>query len=92
MKLNDLTGTVPGKVRIIGDQNTDIQDICIDSRKVKPGDLFVCTPGLRMDAHQFAPQAVESGAAALLVDHALDLDVPQVVVEDVRCALSYVAA
>lgn len=92
MKLNDLTGTIPGKVRIIGDQNTEISNICIDSRKVQPGDLFICTPGLRMDAHKFAPQAVESGAAALLVDHELDLNVPQVVVEDVRAATSYVAA
>ena len=92
MKLNDLTGTIPGEVRIIGDQDTDIQDICIDSRKVKPGDLFICTPGLRMDAHAFAPQAVQSGAAALLVERVLDLDVPQVVVEDVRLATSYVAA
>lgn len=92
MKLNVLTGTVPGKVRIIGDQNTEINNICIDSRRVKAGDLFICTPGLRMDAHKFAPQAVESGAAALLVDHELDLDVPQVVVENVRLAISYVAA
>ena len=92
MKLNVLTGTIPGKVRIIGDQNTEIHNICIDSRKVQPGDLFVCTPGLRMDAHKFAPQAVASGAVALMVDHELDLPVPQVVVEDVRCALSYAAA
>lgn len=92
MKLNVLTGTIPGKVRIIGDQNTEINNICIDSRKVQKGDLFICTPGLRMDAHKFAPQAVESGAAALLVDHELDLDVPQVVVEDVRLSISYVAA
>ena len=92
MKLNELTGTIPGKVRIIGNQDTEIQNICIDSRKAQPGDLFVCTPGLRMDAHDFAPQAVESGAAALIVDHELPMDVPQVVVEDVRKALSYVAA
>lgn len=92
MKLNDLIGTIPGEVRIIGDQNTEVLNLCIDSRKVAPGDLFICTPGLRMDAHQFAPQAVASGAVALLVDHELELDVPQVVVEDVRLATSYVAA
>ena len=62
MKLNVLTGSIPGQVRLVGDQNTEISNICIDSRKVQPGDLFICTPGLRMDAHKFAPQAVESGA------------------------------
>lgn len=92
MKLDILTGTIPGKIRIIGNRNTEINDICIDSRKVQQGDLFICTPGLRMDAHDFAPQAVKSGAVALLVDHELEIDVPQVVVEDVRLAVSYVAA
>ena len=92
MKLNELTGSVPGKVRIIGDQDIEIRNICGDSRKVQPGDLFICTPGLTMDAHKFAPQAVERGAVALLVDHPLDIDVPQAVVENVRLAQSYVAA
>ena len=92
MKLNLLTRTIPGKIRIIGNQDIEINNICIDSRKVQPGDLFICTPGLRMDAHDFAPQAVESGAVALLVERELDIDVPQVLVEDVRLAISYVAA
>ena len=92
MKLNALAGAIPGKVQIVGDQETEIGNICIDSRKVQPGDLFICTPGLQMDAHKFAPQAVEKGAAALLVTHHLELDVPQVIVENVRAALSYVAA
>ena len=92
MKLYELTGSIPGKLDIIGNRNVEISNVCIDSRKVQPGDLFVCTPGLRMDAHDFAPQAVESGAAALLVERVLPIDVPQVVVEDVRLAHSYVAA
>ena len=45
-----------------------------------------------MDAHEFAPQAIEKGAVALVVQRRLALDVPQVLVEDVRKALSYVAA
>ena len=92
MKLNVLTGTIPGKVSVIGNQDTEIKNICIDSRKVQQGDIFICTPGTRMDAHDFAPQAVAGGAVALMVDHVLDIDVPQVVVEDVRLALSYAAA
>ena len=92
MKLYELTGNIPGKFDIIGNKEVEILNVCIDSRKVQPGDLFVCTPGLRMDAHDFAPQAVQSGAAALLVERVLPIDVPQVVVEDVRKAHSYVAA
>lgn len=93
MKLNTLIGKVPGKVRTIGNiENVEISSICSDSRKVSPGALFFCTPGLRMDAHDFAPQAVEKGASALIVERELDVNVPQVIVEDVRCAISYIAA
>ncbi len=92
MKLNALIGAIPGKVQTFGDMDAEIASLCIDSRKAEPGALFFCTPGLRMDAHEFAPQAVEKGAVALVVQRRLALDVPQVLVEDVRKALSYVAA
>ena len=93
MKLSALIGAVPGKVEIIGSvEGVDIAALCNDSRRVTPGALFFCTPGVRMDAHQFAPQAVEKGAAALVVERVLDIDVPQVKVEDVRTAISYMAA
>lgn len=93
MKLSAMIERLPGRVATVGDiENTEIQALRIDSRKVAPGDLFFCTPGLRMDAHDFAPQAVEKGAAALVVTRRLDVDVPQVIVEDVREATSYMAA
>lgn len=91
MKLKALVATIPGKVRIIGNEETEILSLCSDSRQVKQGALFFCTPGLRMDAHDFAPQAVKSGAVALVVDHELPMNVPQVLVEDVRQAISHVA-
>ena len=93
MKLSALIGVVPGKVEIIGNvEGVDIAALCNDSRRVTPGSLFFCTPGVRMDAHDFAPQAVEKGASALVVERVLDVPVPQVVVEDVRIATSYIAA
>ena len=92
MKLKVLAASLPGKVRLIGDGEVQISSIFDDSRKVKPGALFACTPGLKVDGHNFAPQAVEKGAVALMVERELALPVPQVVVEDVRTALSYAAA
>jgi len=44
----------------------NIGGIVIDSRKVKPGDLFVCIEGLSFDGHDFIEQAVASGAAAVV--------------------------
>ncbi|HIS85665.1 MAG TPA: UDP-N-acetylmuramoyl-L-alanyl-D-glutamate--2,6-diaminopimelate ligase [Candidatus Faecivicinus avistercoris] len=92
MKLKALAGAIPGEVRIIGNEDTEILALCADSREVSPGALFFCTPGLRMDAHDFAPQAVKNGAVALVVERVLPIDVPQVVVEDVRMAISYAAS
>ncbi len=92
MKLKALIGKIPGKVSTKGNIDVDITELCVDSRRATPGALFFCTPGLHMDAHDFAPQAVEKGAVALVVERFLPLDVPQVMVEDVRVAVSYVAA
>ena len=92
MKLKNLIENIPGVVQTIGDMEVEIGQLCVDSRKSAPGALFFCTPGLHMDAHDFAPQAVKLGAVALVVERELPLDVPQVQVEDVRAAVSYIAA
>ena len=92
MKLKELIRDLPGLLEVRGDIEVDVDALCVDSRRVKPGTLFFCTPGTRRDAHEFAPQAVQKGAVALIVERQLDLDVPQVRVESVRRALSYIAA
>ncbi|MBQ6347553.1 MAG: UDP-N-acetylmuramoyl-L-alanyl-D-glutamate--2,6-diaminopimelate ligase [Clostridia bacterium] len=92
MKLKALIGRIPGEVSTKGNTDIEISELCVDSRRATPGALFFCTPGLHMDAHDFAPQVVEKGASALVVERFLPLDVPQVKVEDVRVAVSYVAS
>ncbi|MDO4547295.1 MAG: UDP-N-acetylmuramoyl-L-alanyl-D-glutamate--2,6-diaminopimelate ligase [Clostridia bacterium] len=92
MKLTKLAKAIPGPVTIVGYERNEVTSLCADSRKVQPGALFFCTPGQRNDAHDFAPQAVESGATALVVERRLPLDVPQIIVPDVRIAMSYIAA
>jgi UDP-N-acetylmuramoyl-L-alanyl-D-glutamate--2,6-diaminopimelate ligase len=69
----------------------DVSDLAYDARRVTPGALFVCVPGLKADGHDFAPQAVADGAAALIVERELDLPVPQLVVEDARTAMALAA-
>ncbi|MDQ4070900.1 MAG: UDP-N-acetylmuramoyl-L-alanyl-D-glutamate--2,6-diaminopimelate ligase, partial [Actinomycetota bacterium] len=59
---------------------------------VVPGTLFCCVPGARVDGHDFARPAVDAGATALLVQRFVDVDVPQVLVDDVRPAMARVAA
>ncbi len=60
-----------------------------DTRKLKPGQLFVALQGVR-DGHDFIPAALEKGAAAVLCTHC-DGDYPAIVVPDTRLALGDIA-
>jgi UDP-N-acetylmuramoyl-L-alanyl-D-glutamate--2,6-diaminopimelate ligase len=69
----------------------EIGDLAYDARAAGPGSLFFCVPGSRADGHDFASEAAANGAVALVVERPLDLDVPQLVVPDVRRAMPPVA-
>ena len=72
--------------------DVDINRIEYDSRRVVPGNLFVCVNGTFLDGHKFAESAVKNGAAALLVERELSFDVPQVIVPNTRIAMAEMAA
>ena len=65
--------------------------VTTDTRKITAGCLFVALKGERFDAHDFAGQAKENGAGALLVNRQLDIDLPQIVVKDTRLAFGSLA-
>ncbi len=80
------------EVDVRGANDDQITGVVHDSRLVAPGVLFCCLRGVNSDGHAFAAAAVEAGAVALLVDHALDIQVAQVVVPDTRVAMGPVSA
>jgi UDP-N-acetylmuramoyl-L-alanyl-D-glutamate--2,6-diaminopimelate ligase len=84
MTLRDLMGPDAPEVEISG--------LAYSSQSVTPGALFFCVRGFRSDGHDFAPGALERGAAALVTERRLDLGVPEVVVDDVRAAMGPAAA
>jgi len=84
MTLRDLMGNGAPEVEIAG--------LAYSSTSVSQGTLFFCVPGFKTDGHDFAPDAVERGAAALVCERPLGLGVPEVVVEDVRATMGPVAA
>ncbi|KAF9119523.1 hypothetical protein BGX30_003796 [Mortierella sp. GBA39] len=90
MKLNELASALT-TAQIIGDGDITITNIQVDSRKVAPGDLFICLPGHTVDGHDYAGQAAEQGAVALVVERKLDIDLPQIVVKDCRFAMAVLA-
>jgi len=87
-----VTDAGPIGAALRGDPEVLISGVVFDSRRVQPGSLFCCLRGSSSDGHEFAVQAIADGASALLVDHALDLAVPQVVVRDTRAAMGPLSA
>jgi UDP-N-acetylmuramoyl-L-alanyl-D-glutamate--2,6-diaminopimelate ligase len=87
MNLERLVAAVE-PAEVVNRASADVRDLAYDSRAVVAGSLFFCVPGARADGHEFAPEAVERGAAALVVERPLELPVPQLVVADVRTAMA----
>jgi UDP-N-acetylmuramoyl-tripeptide--D-alanyl-D-alanine ligase len=69
------------------DHGLDVTRVCIDSRAVRQGDLFFCIVGQKLDGHEFARQAVDNGACAVVASTPLDLPVPVLLVRDTTLAL-----
>lgn len=88
MNLENLIKNLEAKV--IGETNLDILDITYNSKKVKKGSLFVCLCGENSDGHDFAKDAERNGAAAILCEKQVQVNIPQIVVSSTRKALSKV--
>ena len=92
MTLSELLKDVHIK-KIDGGGSMKISGIACDSRKVKPGNVFVCITGYETDGHKYAKSAVENGAVAVVAEHDLPtVDVPCVIVDNTRKAMSEMAA
>ena len=72
--------------------DTVVADVEHDSRSVHPDVLFACIPGRSTDGHDHAPAAIAAGAVALLVERRLGLEVPEILVDEVRAAVGPAAA
>ena len=93
MKLMDIVREMNGQAKLIGrSENVEVESLCMDSRKLANHSLFFCIPGFRFDGHNYAAQAAEAGACALVVERELDIDCPQLLVSDAREAAARIAA
>ena len=92
MRLNELISGLDPKCCDPVALELEISDIVYDSRKIVPGCLFVCLRGSAVDGHTFAQQAAQQGAAAILAEEALPVEIPVIVVPNTRQALAVVSA
>lgn len=72
--------------------DAEVAGVCIDSRRVRPGELYVALPGERVDGHDFVAAAAAQGASGALVTRRVDCELPQVLVADATLALGDLAS
>lgn len=75
-----------------GALDVSVSGIAYRSDRVRPGDVFFCVSGFAHDGHDFAGDAASRGAVALVVQHRVDVDLPQYLVPDSRTALAHAAS
>jgi UDP-N-acetylmuramoyl-L-alanyl-D-glutamate--2,6-diaminopimelate ligase len=92
MRLEELTSAVGVESPAGAGADTEITGLAYDSRAVAAGELYFCVRGLHSDGHDFAAQAVQRGAAALVLERPLGLGVPEVLLDSARAAMAPMAA
>lgn len=90
MKLKDLTDEIAVE-QFNGSWDIEIAGISYDSRKIKPGNAFVCIEGYRTDGHQYVLDAEKKGASVIIAQKPVVSALPVLYTEDTRLALAQMA-
>jgi len=91
MQLQQLLSYLPF-YRLIGEGNPTITALEQNHKQVKEGCLWFCIKGENVDGHLFAKDAVNNGASAVVCEYELDIDVPQIIVNDSKRAMAILAS
>ena len=90
LRKNGLELAVPAGIE---ERDCEVNDVVYDSRKAKPGSVFVCLSGAVSDGHRYALAAVEKGAAFVVAERAVEnCPVPVLLTPDSRYALALLSA
>ena len=93
MSLAQIAQVTDGQLLNCPDAALMVKNISTDTRTVSAGSLFLALQGERFDAHDFAAQAADKDAVAIVVSRLLpDVSLPQILVADTRIALGRIAA
>ncbi len=88
MMLSDCAKTVQGA--LIGEDVT-FTSVSIDTRAIKPGQLYIAIKGHNFDGNEFVDQAEQAGACAAIVHKGVKVNFPHIAVDDTRLALAELA-
>jgi UDP-N-acetylmuramoyl-tripeptide--D-alanyl-D-alanine ligase len=88
MMLSEIAACVQ---RTVVGGDVEISSVSIDTRAIKPGELYVAIKGHNFDGNDFIAQAEQAGAGAAIVHQGVAITVPHIVVDDTRLALAKLA-
>ena len=91
MELERLVAALAPEAVLGSPDPVEVRDLAYDARAVTPGAAFFAVPGEHVDGHRFADKAVENGASVLVVERAVEPEVPQLVVPSTRAAMATAA-
>ena len=91
MKLYDIISNLKF-IGIKNYQDLEIDALTCTSHEKVAGGMYFCIKGLNNDGHDYAPESVKNGAVCLVVERFLDLNVTQILVENVRAAMSQICS
>ena len=91
MELERLVAALAPEAVLGSPDPVEVRDLAYDAREVTPGAAFFAVPGQRADGHDFAELAVRNGASVLVVERAVEPQVPQLVVPSSRAAMATAA-
>jgi UDP-N-acetylmuramoyl-tripeptide--D-alanyl-D-alanine ligase len=77
---------------LLPEKDKNFHGVSTDSRTLKPGNLFIALTGENFDGHKFLEQAAHNGAVAAIVNRALPVNLPQIVVTDTLDAMGKLSA
>lgn len=91
MKLYDIISNL----KFIGIKNyreIEIDSLTCDSKEKINNGIYFCIKGLKNDGHDFAAESIKNGANCLVVERYLDLPIAQILVDNVRSAMSFISS
>ncbi|MYL33045.1 UDP-N-acetylmuramoyl-L-alanyl-D-glutamate--2,6-diaminopimelate ligase [Pontibacillus yanchengensis] len=91
MKLTNLIKTLRVYQTTKSIEHIDVTGLEMDSRAVQSGNVFICINGYTVDGHDFAKQAEEKGANAIVAERPLPVSIPVIIVNDSQRAMSKLA-
>ena len=91
MRLYDIISNLK-LISIKNYQEQEINSLSCDSKEKLENGIFFCIKGINSDGHDYAKESIKNGAVCLVVEKHLDLPVTQILVENVRVAMSYISS